>query len=85
MEHEEVVRRNLELLHDFMQVAFKDVSLLERIPRGAQLVFLPDDDPELRAINEGMAARMVKQGEQVIVVRMQRPARPKVEMELLSA
>ena len=85
MEHEEIVRRNLELMNDFMQVALKDASLLERIPQGAQVVILPDDDPELRAINEGIAARMVKRGEQVVVIRMQRPARPRIEMELLSA
>ncbi len=85
MEHEEIVRRNLELMNDFMQAAFKDVSLLERIPRGAQVVILPDDDPELCAINEGMAARMVQRGEQVVVIRMERPAKPRIEMELLSA
>jgi hypothetical protein len=68
-----------------MQAAFKDVSLLERIPPGAHLVILPEDDSEMRAINESMATRMVKRGERVVIVRMERPARPKIEMELLSA
>jgi hypothetical protein len=85
IEHEEIVRRNLDLLNDFMQVAIKDASLLERIPSGAHLVILPDDDPEMRTINKGVAERMVKRGEAVVVVRMERPARPKIEMELLSA
>jgi hypothetical protein len=82
---DEAVKKNLALLNDFMQAAFHDTSLLERIPRGAQIVILPLDDPEMSEYNRRIARKLAKKGEQVMLIHLKRPAKPRIKMELLSA
>lgn len=62
--------KNLDLFSRFMQEAVRDVTLIEAIPKGANLILLPDDDPDLAALNQSMADRLVAKGEPVHLVRM---------------
>ena len=85
MKKDKAVRKNLALLNDFMQAALRDASLLKRIPKGAHIIILPHDDPEMSAYNQRIAEKLAKKGEQVMVIHLERPAKPRIEMGLLSA
>jgi len=85
MKKDKAVKKNLALLNDFMQAALHDASLLRRIPKGAHIVILPQDDPEMSAYNRRTAEKLAKNGEKVMVIHLERPAKPRIEMRLLSA
>ena len=56
MTRAEVVRSNLDLLHEFMQVAFEQPDILDQIPPDAELVILPENDPAFYTENPGTLA-----------------------------
>ena len=85
MKKDEAVKKNLALLNDLMQAAFHDTSLFERLPSGAQIVILPLDDPEMAEYNRRIARKLAKKGEQVVLIHLKRPTRPRIKMELLPA
>ena len=43
----EVIKKNLDLINEFMKYAFDHPDVLDKIPMDAELVILPIDDPEL--------------------------------------
>lgn len=45
------IKKNLDLLNEFMKYAFENPDVLEKIPPGAELIILPLDDPELYEYN----------------------------------
>ncbi len=45
------VSRNIDLLHRYTLTLFEEPSLLDEIPNGGEIVFIPDDDPELAESN----------------------------------
>lgn len=58
--------RNLTLVGAHLQEIFADPTLLETIPqRGATVVFIPDDDPDLAQANIDMALESFAQGRNV--------------------
>lgn len=64
-ETEGVVERNLALVSAFTQAIIADPSLGEEIPKGATLVLIPDDDPELAAYNRALGERAQAAGKTV--------------------
>ena len=79
------IKRNLDLLNEFMKYAFENPDVLEKIPPGAELIILPFDDPELYEYNKKMADRLSSQGEEVVCVKMKMPKIPAPEIEIISA
>lgn len=79
-----VVDKNLELLGEFMRYAFDHPEVLDQIPKGAEIVILPDDDPELCKENLKIAKSHQKKGLPVVVVRMQMPKPVPPRIEVLS-
>lgn len=59
------VTRNIDALHHFMQAALDEPSMLKEIPSGADLVLLPDDDPELADANLRGGIELVRQGRNI--------------------
>jgi hypothetical protein len=51
MKRESVVRKNLDLLDEFMKYAFDHPEILDEIPRDDTLVILPEGDPALERQN----------------------------------
>jgi hypothetical protein len=51
MKRESVVRKNLDLLDEFMKYAFDHPEILDEIPRDRTLVILPEGDPDLERQN----------------------------------
>lgn len=70
--------RTIDLAFDFLRDALDDPAVLDRIPDGATVVMLPDDDPGLAAANLRLAERAAAEGKTVYV---RPPAGPPVAAE----
>ena len=77
------IKKNLDLLNEFMRYAFNNPEVLEKIPPDAELIILPIDDPELCEYNKKMADKIFSQGKKIVLVRMKRPELPVPELELM--
>lgn len=64
---EGVVERNLALVTAFTKAVISDPLLGAEIPKGATLVLLPDDDPELAAYNTALGERARAAGRTIYV------------------
>jgi siroheme synthase (precorrin-2 oxidase/ferrochelatase) len=70
---EEIIKRNLDLHAEWMKYAFEHPDVLDRIPKGAVLVILPEDDDELYAENSKILEDNKKKNIPVFVVTMKMP------------
>ena len=86
MKREEQFKRNHDLFKMFMEKALESEELRELIPSGADLIFLPENDPELRDANAQLAEELRQQGKKPIFVKVSYVAQtmtvlvPKVEL-----
>jgi hypothetical protein len=71
MTKSEMGRKNLELLKLFTQKVIDSAEFAKQIPKGATVVFLPENDPELAAANRRIAQRVRKDGKKVVLVKME--------------
>ena len=83
MRKESAIKKNLDLLGEFMKYAFDNPDVLEQIPPDAELVVLPIDDQELLEYNRKMADNMFSQGRTVVLVKMKKPEPSVPELELM--
>jgi len=79
------VKKNLDLLNEFMKYAFDNPKVLEEIPPEAELIILPIDDPDLYEYNRKMADKIKAKGKEVMFVKMKKPEMPAPQLELMSA
>ena len=85
MKKDLAVKRNLDLLNEFMKYVFSNPEILGKIPPEAELVILPSDDPELYEYNKKTANKILSKGKRVIYVKMKKPQMPTPELEVMSA
>jgi hypothetical protein len=85
MTKEEVVKKNLDLHAEWMKYTFENPDVLDRIPKGAVLVILPEDDKELYAENYKILEQNKKKGIPVFVVTMKMPKSHISSMEIVAA
>jgi len=71
MTGEEQFKKNNELLALFMQQVLDDPELVEHIPEGAELLFLPQNDPELCEANEELGKARQAEGRQVAYIEIE--------------
>ncbi len=71
MTDKEMARRNFEYLELFTQEILEDEKFARRVPKGATVFFIPDNDPELATINRRRAQRAKKEGKKVVLVRIE--------------
>ena len=83
MRKEDEIRKNLDLLNEFMKYAFENPQVLDQIPSGAEVIILPLDDPEMMRQNRKMADAYAKTGRPVILVKLRKPEVVSPELELL--
>lgn len=83
MKKELAVKRNLDLLNEFMKYAFDNPEVMDKIPPEAEFVILPVDDRKLYEYNKKMANKMYSQGKSVVLVKMKRPEPTVPELELM--
>ena len=85
MTKEDVVKKNLDLHSEWMKYTFENPDVLDRIPKGAVLVILPEDDKYLYAENYKVLEANKKKGIPVFVVTMKMP-RPQISgIEIIAA
>jgi hypothetical protein len=77
------IKKNLDLLNEFMKYAFESPEILEKIPPEAELVILPIDDQELYKYNEDLAKKIFSQGTNVVLVKMKKPEVSIPQLELM--
>ena len=70
MDREELFRRNNELFRIFMQEVLDNPSFSQGIPEGAEIIFLPENDPELKEANLSLAQEGEAQGKKVLLVKV---------------
>lgn len=75
MSKEAIVRKNLDLLDEFMKYAFDHPEILDELPRDASLVILPDGDQALERENRKTLTRLKAKGEEVVAVKLKVPKR----------
>jgi hypothetical protein len=85
MTSNEVMKRNLDLHAEWMKYTFENPDVLDRIPKGAVLVILPEDDKELYEENYRILEENRGKGIPVFVVTMKMP-RPQISnIEIIAA
>ena len=70
MSNKEIIYKNLEQHSLFMQYALEHPEILEEIPPGAEVVFIPEDKPELAKINLKSAKAKEAKGEKVVYLKV---------------
>ncbi len=70
MKRSDVARKNLELMELFTQEMLDNDELARSIPKGAAVFILPDNDPELAAVNRRLAQQARKAGKPAVTVRL---------------
>jgi hypothetical protein len=84
MRKEQAIKKNLDLLNEFMKYAFENPNVLEGIPPEAELIILPIDDPELYEYNKKTADKMISKGKKIVCVKMKKPEIPVPELMSIS-
>ncbi len=85
MTRDEVIKKNLDLHSEWMRYAFENPDVLDRIPKGAVLVILPEDDKELYAENYRILEEKKGEGIPVFVVTMKMPKPQISSIEIIAA
>ena len=70
MKRETVVKKNLDLLDEFMKYAFDHPEILDAIPRDRTLVILPEGDPALERQNRKTLRHLKATGEKAVTIRL---------------
>ncbi|HEY4694639.1 MAG TPA: DUF5647 family protein [Candidatus Nanoarchaeia archaeon] len=70
MSNKEIIEKNLEQHSLFMQYALEHPEMLEKIPDGAEIVFLPDGDPDLAKVNLDSGKAKEAKGGKVIYIKV---------------
>ena len=70
MKREIVVRKNLDLLDEFMKYAFEHPEILDEIPRDRTPVILPEGDPALERQNRKTVHLLKAIGEKTATMRL---------------
>ena len=85
MTRDEIIKKNLDLHAEWMRYIFEHPDVLDKIPKGAVLVILPEDDRELYEENYKVLVENKEKGIPVFVVTMKTP-RPQISnMEIITA
>jgi hypothetical protein len=76
---ETIIEKNITLSFEFERYILEHPELLEQIPDGAQVVLLPQDDPELYRINLSAAqkARQADKATPIVYVEVEALAPPR--------
>jgi hypothetical protein len=74
MKEEEIFSKNLILSTEFDRYVIEHPEFAEKIPKNAQIVLLPKDDPELRKENVEIAKAQREPGQPVVYVYVEKVA-----------
>jgi len=78
MSEQELIEKNMTLSIEFSKYIFEHPELEDRIPKGAQVVLLPEYDEELSAYNLMIAGKQREEGQPVVYVRIKKLLAPRL-------
>jgi hypothetical protein len=67
-----MINRNIELSAEFSRFLFDHPEFEEKIPLGAEIIFLPEFDPELKTLNLDLGKKLETSGERVVYIKIKR-------------
>lgn len=70
----EQFEKNVTLSMEFSRYVIENPEIAEKIPKGAMVVLLPEDDPELCKENLKIAEMHKEKGQPVVYVRIEKLA-----------
>ena len=70
MRKDTVIKKNLDLLDEFMKYAFDHPDILDQVPRGQSLVILPDGDPALERQNKKILRVLKARRRAAVVIKL---------------
>jgi Family of unknown function (DUF5647) len=71
MRRQEQTRRNDELFALFMRQVLENPALTRKIPKGAEVIFLPENDPELYEANLELGKSVgEKEGKRIVYIKI---------------
>jgi len=81
MKKDEVAARNLLIGAEFDKFVIEHPEVLDQIPDGAQLIFLPEYDPELCAENLKLSKSVTKTKKSIIYIKLNKlsPQRSRIK------
>jgi len=85
MTKDEIIKKNLDLHAEWMKYVFEHPEVLDKIPKGAVLVILPEDDKDLYDENYKILEENKKKKITVFVVTMKTPKPQITNMEVIAA
>ena len=85
MEEKEIVKKNLELLGEFMKYANEHPEVLDSISAGIELIILPLDDKELYTENQKTVKKLQEKNISTMVIKFRKPELVKPEIELTAS
>ena len=72
MRESKLIEKNLELSFEFTRYLLAHPEMERKIPKGAQVVLLPDYDEKLRRFNLKNSKRQREEGQPLIYVRIKK-------------
>jgi len=85
MTKDDILKKNLDLHAEWMKYVFEHPEVLDRMPKGAILVILPEDDSELYEENHKVLIENKNKGIPVFVVTMKTPKPQITSIEVIAA
>jgi len=85
MTKDDIIKKNLDLHAEWMKYVFENPDVLDKIPKGAILVILPEDDKELYEENYRVLEENKKRGVPSFVIKMKTPKSQISDMEIVAA
>ena len=70
MKRESTIKKNLDLLDEFMKYAFDHPDIMDQIPRDRTLVILPDGDPALERENRKTLRALKSRKQETVVIKL---------------
>lgn len=71
MDREQQFRKNNELFELFMQEVLESPDFVDKIPNDAEVIFLPQSDPELCEMNRKLGQVREQEGHKVVYVHIE--------------
>lgn len=83
MTKNEIINKNLDLHAEWMRYTFEHPEILDKIPPGAHLVTIPNDDPALAEENAKIVRKLKGKGTPVVIVHINSPKPIAAQLEVV--
>lgn len=78
MSEKELIEKNLNLSIEFSKYIFEHPELEDKIPKGAQVILLPEYDEELCKYNKAIADKQRERDQPVVHVKIKKLLAPRL-------